>query len=81
MFSCSHWPAHSPDLSPIECVWFMVVEQLSPPHTPVTTVDELIHHVKAAWAFVHVHAIQSLFGLMPRRISVVITARGGCSGY
>ncbi|GFW72335.1 hypothetical protein TNCV_703721 [Trichonephila clavipes] len=50
-------------------------------HTPVTTVDELWHRVEAALASVPVHAIQSLFDSMPRRIIVVITARGGCSGY
>ncbi|GFX15272.1 hypothetical protein TNCV_3302032 [Trichonephila clavipes] len=62
-------------------VWSMVAEQLSHHHTPVTMVDELGHHVEAAWASVPVHAIQSLFETMPRRISVVITARGSCSGY
>ncbi|GFV22810.1 hypothetical protein TNCV_2090081 [Trichonephila clavipes] len=50
-------------------------------HTPVTTVDELWHRVEAAWTSVSIHAIQSLFGSIPRRISAAITARGGCSGY
>ncbi|GFV31671.1 hypothetical protein TNCV_2189841 [Trichonephila clavipes] len=68
------------NLSPIENVWSMTAERLSRHHTSVTTVNELWHRVEAAWAFVPVHAIQSLFDSMPMRISAVITARGGCSG-
>lgn len=75
------WPARSPDLSPIENVWSMVAERLARHHTAVTTVDELWRRVEAAWAAVPVHAIQSLFDSMPRRINAVIAARGGCSGY
>ncbi|GFV58323.1 odorant receptor [Trichonephila clavipes] len=45
----------------------------------VTTVDEQWHRVEASWASVPLHAIQSLFDSIPRRISAVILARGGCS--
>ncbi|GFX45805.1 uncharacterized protein TNCV_934441 [Trichonephila clavipes] len=54
----------------------MIAEQLARQHTPITMVDELWHHVEAAWASITVHAIQSPFDSMPRRISAVITARG-----
>ncbi|PRD35571.1 UNVERIFIED_CONTAM: hypothetical protein NCL1_11194 [Trichonephila clavipes] len=50
-------------------------------HTPVTTVDELWNGVEAAWSSVPVHAIQSLFDSIPRRITAIITARGGCFWY
>ncbi|GFV90297.1 uncharacterized protein TNCV_4380121 [Trichonephila clavipes] len=59
----------------------MVAERLARCQMRVTTVDELWHRVEASWAFVHVHAIQSLFDSMPRRISAIISAGGGCSGY
>lgn len=59
----------------------MVAEQLARHPTPVTTVDELWLRAEAAWASVPVHAIQSLYDSMPRRIRAVITARGGYSGY
>ncbi|GFX42062.1 transposable element Tcb2 transposase [Trichonephila clavipes] len=75
------WPACSPDLSPIEKVWSMVAKQLARHNMPVTMVDEQWNHVEAAQASIPVHAIQSLFDSMPRRISAVITARGDCSGY
>ena len=47
-------PAQYPDLSRIERIWRMV----SVTHTPVTTIDELCHIVKAAWVSKPVHAIQ-----------------------
>ncbi|GFX54182.1 transposable element Tcb1 transposase [Trichonephila clavipes] len=59
-FQSLPWPARSPDLSPIENVWSIVTERLARHHTPVTAVDQLWHRVEAAWAFVPVHAIQSL---------------------
>ncbi|PRD25599.1 UNVERIFIED_CONTAM: hypothetical protein NCL1_40464 [Trichonephila clavipes] len=36
---------------------------------------ELVHRVEATWAYVPVHAIQSLIDAMPRRISGVITLK------
>ncbi|GFW77303.1 hypothetical protein TNCV_924191 [Trichonephila clavipes] len=45
------------------------------------TVDELWYRVEAAWTSEPVHATQFLFDSMPRRISAVITARGGCLWY
>ena len=71
----------SPDLSPTENVWSMVAERLASHHTPVTTVNELWHLVEAEWAVVPAYGIQSLYNSMPRRITSVIVARGGCSGY
>ncbi|GFV41737.1 hypothetical protein TNCV_3628881 [Trichonephila clavipes] len=50
----------------------MVAKRLVRHHTPVTTVDKLSHRVKAAWASVPVHTIQSLFDSIPRRINSVI---------
>ncbi|GFU79140.1 transposable element Tcb1 transposase [Trichonephila clavipes] len=80
-FPLLSWASHSPDLSPIENVWSMVAKQLTHRHAPITTINELWHHVEATWASVTAHAIQFLFDSMPRDISTLITARGGCSGY
>ena len=59
----------------------MIVEGLADHHIPVTTVHELWHLVEAAWAAVSVHAIQSLYVSIPRRITAVIAAGGGCFRY
>ncbi|GFX61522.1 odorant receptor [Trichonephila clavipes] len=69
------------DLSPIENIWSMITQRLTRHQTPVTTIDELWPRVEAAWASVPIHAIQSLFDSMARRISAGTTSRAGCSGY
>ncbi|GFV87340.1 uncharacterized protein TNCV_4033121 [Trichonephila clavipes] len=69
------WLTCSLDLSPTENIWSMVAEMLARHHTPINTVDELVHRVEATWAYVPVHAIQSLIDAMPRRISGVITLK------
>ncbi|GFW14758.1 hypothetical protein TNCV_1562211 [Trichonephila clavipes] len=69
------FPARSLDLSPIENARSMVAERLVRHHAAVTTVDELWLRVEEAAAYV------PLFDSMPRRISEVIIARGGCSEY
>ncbi|GFX20877.1 hypothetical protein TNCV_79321 [Trichonephila clavipes] len=68
-------PALSPDFSPRENVWSMVADRLARHYAPVTTVDELLYRVEAAWASVPFHAIQSPFEQMPSHISAVITPR------
>ncbi|GFW37780.1 hypothetical protein TNCV_4629851 [Trichonephila clavipes] len=40
-FQLLPWSARSPDLSPIENVWSMLVERLVRHNTPITTVEEL----------------------------------------
>ncbi|GFW23999.1 hypothetical protein TNCV_4950441 [Trichonephila clavipes] len=55
----------------------MLAECLGRHHTSVTTVFELWHRVKAAWASVPVHTIRYLFNSMPSCINAVITVRGG----
>ncbi|GFW90235.1 transposable element Tcb2 transposase [Trichonephila clavipes] len=74
-------PARSPDLSLIENVWSMVAERLARYHTPIIKVDELRCRVTAAWSFVPVPNVQSLFDSLPRRISAFIIARGVCFWY
>ncbi|GFU30652.1 hypothetical protein TNCV_3031611 [Trichonephila clavipes] len=71
----------TPDLSPIENVWFMVAKRLVRHHTPVTMVVKLWHHIEAVWACVPVHTFQYLYDSTPRCISAVKTPRVGCSGY
>ncbi|GFX23791.1 transposable element Tcb1 transposase [Trichonephila clavipes] len=42
------WPARSPDLLPIENMWFMVAQQLTQIIHPATTPDQLWQRVEAA---------------------------------
>ncbi|GFX75356.1 transposable element Tc1 transposase [Trichonephila clavipes] len=75
------WPTRSPDLSPIENTWSMVVQQLTQITPPAATPDQLWQRVEAAWSTVSQEHIQSLFESMPRRVAVAISNNGGYSGY
>ncbi|GFY35312.1 transposable element Tcb1 transposase [Trichonephila clavipes] len=75
------WPAHSPDLSPIENMCSMVAQRLTQMTPPAATPDQLWQRVEAAWSAVPQEHIQSLFELMPRRVAAVISNNGGYSGY
>ncbi|GFX15160.1 transposable element Tcb1 transposase [Trichonephila clavipes] len=74
------WPAHSPDLSPIENMWSMVAQRSIQITPPAATPDQLWRLVEAAWSAVPQEHIQSLFELMPRRVAAVISNNGGYSG-
>ncbi|GFT29493.1 transposable element Tcb1 transposase [Trichonephila clavipes] len=75
------WPAHSPDLSPIENMWSMVDQRLTQITPPAATPDQLWQRVEAAWSAVSQEHIQSLFESMPRRVVAVISNNFVYSGY
>ncbi|GFV45896.1 transposable element Tcb1 transposase [Trichonephila clavipes] len=55
------WPAHSPDLSPIENMWSMVVQRLTQITPAPATPDQHRQRVEVAWSAVPQEHIQSLF--------------------
>ncbi|GFX99771.1 transposable element Tcb1 transposase [Trichonephila clavipes] len=75
------WPAHSPDLSPMENMWSMVVQQLTQIIPPAATPDQIWQRVESSWSAVPHEYIQSLFESMTRRVAAVISNNGGYSGY
>ncbi|GFX43874.1 transposable element Tcb1 transposase [Trichonephila clavipes] len=74
------WPAHSPDLSPIENMWSMDAQRLTR-FPPAATPAQLSQRVEAAWSAVPQEHIQSFFESIPRRVAAVISNNGGYSGY
>ncbi|GFX73698.1 transposable element Tc1 transposase [Trichonephila clavipes] len=71
------WPARSPDLSPIDNMWFMVAQRLTQITPPAATPDQLWQRMEAASSAVPLEHIQKLFESMPRRVSAVIINNGG----
>ncbi|GFX85672.1 transposable element Tcb1 transposase [Trichonephila clavipes] len=55
------WLARSPDLSPIENMWSMVVQRLTQITPPLATPDQLWQRVGADWFAVPQEHIQSFF--------------------
>ncbi|GFV46882.1 transposable element Tcb1 transposase [Trichonephila clavipes] len=75
------WPARSPDLSPIENMWFMVAQRLTQITPPAAKPDQLWQRIESAWSAAPQDHIQSVFESMPRRVAAVISNNGGYSGY
>ncbi|GFW10672.1 transposable element Tcb1 transposase [Trichonephila clavipes] len=68
------WHAYSPDMSPIEQVWYLVGWR-DPRHG--ASKDQLLLRIQAIWNSLPQTDIQNLFDSMPRRTATLIVARGG----
>ena len=71
------WPAYSPNISPIEHVWDLIVWRLAHDSHPAAPKDELRLHIQAIWNYIQQAVIQNLFYSMPSRIAALISACGG----
>ena len=74
-------PAGSPDLSPIENVWFLFKTRLRAlPRTP-TSISELKQACRDVWETISNEDIARYTSTMPDRVSSVIAAHGGPTRY
>ena len=75
------WPAQSPDLNPIEHLWFILKKMLAEYPEPPKGIMELWERVEREWENVKVGKCRELIESMPRRIQEVIKAKGGYTSY
>ena len=76
-----HWPAQSPDLNPIEHLWYYIKRKLQKYKIPSKGVHELWERVAKEWNEIPSEVCQRLIESMPRRVAAVIKANGGHTKY
>lgn len=77
--TCFPWPANSPDLNPIENLWYLCNQQVQE-HNPRTKAGYW-RLLKKTWESFPQSVIESLIKSMPRRCQAVIDADGGNTKY
>lgn len=73
------WPANSPDLNPIENLWWKL-KKLVHQKAPHCKAD-LLNAIRQSWNEVDTEQCLSLVKSMPHRIQAVIKAQGGATKY
>lgn len=73
------FPANSPDLNLIECVWAEMTKALA--KRAIWSRDDLVRAVQEEWAKIAEHSVQRLYGSWKDRLQAVIDANGGATGY
>lgn len=75
------WPPQSPDLNPIEHVWFHLKQQLAKYEREPTGMIELWERVESEWNKITPEICLHLIETMPQRIASVLKAKGGYTKY
>ena len=73
------WPGNSQDLNPIENVWAILKRKLK--MTTISNRKALILVAKTKWSEISPDLLRNLSKSMPKRIEMVIKAKGGATKY
>jgi len=80
-FNVMLWPAHSPDLNPIEHLWSHLKRRLAKYEGEPKGMLELWERVQVEWDKIEPEVCQKLIETMPGRIAAVLKAKGGYTRY
>jgi transposase len=75
------WPPNSPDLNPIENIWYLLKASIQKMNPRPMTLPKLKDAIKKAWNKCDVEIMNRLVESMPDRIAAVIEAQGGSTKY
>ena len=75
------WPPQSPDLNIIENVWKVIKTKIQRRIDDIRNAEDLKTVVAEIWTSLQLHYIRSLYDSLPRRLRVVLRARGNITKY
>ncbi|KAK4509139.1 uncharacterized protein ATC70_007489 [Mucor velutinosus] len=75
------WPPQSPDLNPIEHVWYLPKIRLNKCSTRPSTKEELERRINIEWYKITEKECQKYIDSMPARIKALIKSKGGSTHY
>lgn len=75
------WPPQSPNLNPIEHLWFGLKRRLQSYQEESKSMYELWERVQETWNSIPVEKCVNVIESMPRRINAVMKAKGGHTKY
>ena len=75
------WPAQSPDLNPIEHLWWHLKKRLKEYETEPSGIHELWERVQTEWDAIPAQVCIDLIESMPSRVAEVLKSRGGYTKY
>ena len=79
--SCLNWTAQSPDMNPIESVWFILDQAMRKRKDKPKSADSLFYALKEEWAAIPQAKITKLIQSMPERVSELLNAKGMSTKY
>ena len=71
------WPAQSPDLNPIECLWQHLKRKLGEYPEPPKGILQLWERVEQEWEAIPASVCRDLAESMSMMVAAVISAKGG----
>jgi acid phosphatase class B len=75
------WPAQSPDLNPIEHLWWYLKKKLDEYEIPPSSQHQLWERCETEWEKIPKEVCQNLIESMPRRVEAVLRVKGGHTKY
>ena len=75
------WPPQSPDLNPIEHIWYEMKKSIHQQNFKPTSLSDLEQYVKEAWKSIPPEYYKKLIDTMPNRIKACIEASGYITKY
>lgn len=75
------WPSQSPDLNPIEHLWWYLKSKLNGYEKEASGIKELWERVEREWEAIPAQTCVDLIESMPKRVDAVWKARGGYVKY